>query len=248
MTEFDPHAARPRRGTTKALEVGSISARRDPMVGPARERTPRYFPPTRGALSVSGVLDMAPADAAGGEDEGAPFACRLPAGKDVFVALPTPTNFDITPRRRGVNRPSGCHPPEPVSETTRGYRRTGGIECSTGADSPACQIDVERHPLHTRPISQEGVGMRKLAAVVVVACLMATAFVLAPPVTAAGKVPTREIDFGRCDEAFLRKAHARCGFLSVPLDYADPSGSRSSWPCPGSGTRHPTPTTKESCS
>ena len=81
MTEFDPHAARPRRGTTKALEVGSSSARRDPMVGPARERTPRYFPPTRGALSVSGVLDMAPADAAGGEDEGRLSPAGCPRGR-----------------------------------------------------------------------------------------------------------------------------------------------------------------------
>jgi hypothetical protein len=89
--------------------------------------------------------------------------------------------------------------------------------------------------------------MRKLAAVVVVACLMATAFVLAPPVTAAGKVATREIDFGRCDEAFLSKAHARCGFLSVPLDYADQAVSRSDWPC---RIRRTTPDAdyQESCS
>jgi pimeloyl-ACP methyl ester carboxylesterase len=68
--------------------------------------------------------------------------------------------------------------------------------------------------------------MRRLAVVVVVACLMATALVMTPPVAAAGKLPASQIDFGRCDEAFLRKAHAHCGFLSVPLDYADPSGAQ----------------------
>ena len=80
------------------------------MDGLNEKEPPGNFPQTRGALSVSGVLDMAPADAAGGEGEGAPFTCRLPAGKDVFAALPTPTTFDTTLRRRGVNRPGGRHP------------------------------------------------------------------------------------------------------------------------------------------
>ena len=32
------------------------------------------------------------------------------------------------------------------------------------------------------------------------------------------------IDWGRCKDDFLRKAKARCGMLSVPLDHADPTG------------------------
>jgi pimeloyl-ACP methyl ester carboxylesterase len=68
--------------------------------------------------------------------------------------------------------------------------------------------------------------MKKLAALVILACLIVSALVVAPTVAAVGKAPAEEISFGRCDEGFLRKAHARCGFLSVPLDYADPSGEQ----------------------
>ncbi len=40
--------------------------------------------------------------------------------------------------------------------------------------------------------------------------------------TAARRAPT--IAWGRCKKPSLRAASARCGFLTVPLDYADPSG------------------------
>jgi pimeloyl-ACP methyl ester carboxylesterase len=68
--------------------------------------------------------------------------------------------------------------------------------------------------------------MRKLVTAGVVAVLMATALAAAPTEAASRKTSATGIDFGRCDEAFLRKAHARCGSLSVPLDYADPSGAQ----------------------
>jgi pimeloyl-ACP methyl ester carboxylesterase len=68
--------------------------------------------------------------------------------------------------------------------------------------------------------------MKRLAVVVVVACLMASALAMTPTVAAVGKLRAGEISFGRCDEAFLRKAHARCGFLSVPLDYTVPGGAQ----------------------
>jgi pimeloyl-ACP methyl ester carboxylesterase len=43
--------------------------------------------------------------------------------------------------------------------------------------------------------------------------LSATEFTAAPSIT-----------WGTCTKAGLRKAHAQCGFLSVPLDYAKPTG------------------------
>jgi pimeloyl-ACP methyl ester carboxylesterase len=68
--------------------------------------------------------------------------------------------------------------------------------------------------------------MRKLVAAVAVTSLIAAAFAATPSVAAVRKVRADGISFGRCDEAFLRKAHARCGSLSVPLNYDDPSGDQ----------------------
>jgi pimeloyl-ACP methyl ester carboxylesterase len=34
------------------------------------------------------------------------------------------------------------------------------------------------------------------------------------------------IDWGRCEDRFLRRAHARCAMLDVPLDYDDPGGAQ----------------------
>jgi pimeloyl-ACP methyl ester carboxylesterase len=42
--------------------------------------------------------------------------------------------------------------------------------------------------------------------------------------TSSAVAGTRSINWGRCPEADLRSAGARCGYLSVPLSYSDPSG------------------------
>src|SRR3982751_2598812 len=34
------------------------------------------------------------------------------------------------------------------------------------------------------------------------------------------------IAWGECSNPTLKSAHAQCGFLSVPLDYANPSGAK----------------------
>lgn len=68
--------------------------------------------------------------------------------------------------------------------------------------------------------------MRRLAVVMGVAGLLATSLVITPTVAAIGKPRAGGITFGRCDEAYLRKANARCGTLSVPLDYANPGGAQ----------------------
>ena len=68
--------------------------------------------------------------------------------------------------------------------------------------------------------------MRRHIAIVVVATLVVTALSTTPTLAAARRISAGGITFGRCDEAFLRKSHARCGFLSVPLDYGDPSGAQ----------------------
>lgn len=68
--------------------------------------------------------------------------------------------------------------------------------------------------------------MRKSAAVAAVASLIAAALVTTPSVAAVRTLPGGDISFGRCDDASLRKAHARCGSLSVPLDYDDPTGAQ----------------------
>jgi pimeloyl-ACP methyl ester carboxylesterase len=39
-----------------------------------------------------------------------------------------------------------------------------------------------------------------------------------------GAVAAASITWGRCKSGFLRKAGARCGMLTVPLDHADPTG------------------------
>jgi pimeloyl-ACP methyl ester carboxylesterase len=68
--------------------------------------------------------------------------------------------------------------------------------------------------------------MKRLAVVVAVASVLATTLAISPTVAAVRKLPASTIPFGRCDEKFLRKAHARCGLLSVPLDYSDPGGTQ----------------------
>jgi pimeloyl-ACP methyl ester carboxylesterase len=68
--------------------------------------------------------------------------------------------------------------------------------------------------------------MRKIIASAVSGTLIATALMATPTIAAVGRAPVGGITFGRCEEAFLRKAHARCGFLSVPLDYDDPTGTQ----------------------
>ena len=80
--------------------------------------------------------------------------------------------------------------------------------------------------------------MRTLPALVVGSCLALGGLVVAGPTaaapagrtqgsasTAAAALPTRHIDFGRCQDAGLRRAGARCGFLTVPLDYSHPGGA-----------------------
>ncbi len=69
----------------------------------------------------------------------------------------------------------------------------------------------------------------KLPALATALCLAATGLVVAAPGGAAtlGPSATRtvsSVDWGRCSDPTLRGFGARCGFVKVPLDYADPGG------------------------
>jgi pimeloyl-ACP methyl ester carboxylesterase len=72
--------------------------------------------------------------------------------------------------------------------------------------------------------------MKKLAAVLISLALMTLGVGTASAATGTedGKATAAvgTVDFGRCDDAFLRQAGARCGMLDVPLDYADPTGAQ----------------------
>jgi pimeloyl-ACP methyl ester carboxylesterase len=75
--------------------------------------------------------------------------------------------------------------------------------------------------------------VRKLPALVAAGSLALTGLVVAVPTARAqprptastAALPTRHIDFGRCQDASLRHAGARCGYLKVPLDYSHPNGA-----------------------
>ena len=70
--------------------------------------------------------------------------------------------------------------------------------------------------------------MNKLAALATAASLAATAFVAAPVTGVAAEQPTvaaaRSVNWHRCAEPSLRAFGARCGFVTVPRDYAHPHG------------------------
>jgi pimeloyl-ACP methyl ester carboxylesterase len=72
--------------------------------------------------------------------------------------------------------------------------------------------------------------MKKLAAVLASVAMIALGVGTASAATdgkavdAVAAVGT--IDWGRCDDAFLRQFGARCGMLDVPLDYTDPTGAQ----------------------
>ena len=68
--------------------------------------------------------------------------------------------------------------------------------------------------------------MKKLACVIAAAALIATAAQVVLPAAAAPKVPRAAIAWGRCDDASLRKAGAKCAMLDVPLDYSNPGGAQ----------------------
>lgn len=75
--------------------------------------------------------------------------------------------------------------------------------------------------------------MRKIAAILASVALIAVGVEVtasASPARLRLRSPAADvaadstIGWGRCAAAFLRRAHARCAMLDVPLDYADPSG------------------------
>ncbi len=68
--------------------------------------------------------------------------------------------------------------------------------------------------------------MKKLACVIAAAALIATAAQVVLPAAAAPKAPRAALAWGRCDDASLRKAGAKCAMLSVPLDYSNPGGAQ----------------------
>ena len=68
--------------------------------------------------------------------------------------------------------------------------------------------------------------MKKLAAMVVAAAMIATAVASIAPTAAVSKTQRAAIGWGRCDDAGLRQAGARCAMLDVPLDYSDPGGTQ----------------------
>jgi hypothetical protein len=139
MTECDPHAARPRQGRTKALEPElhgrgpDLERRSAPPRGSRwtilhRERTPRYFPPTRGALSVSGVLDMAPADAAGGEGEWGAFRLQAARGEG---RLRSPPDADHLRHYAPSGRSKSAEWVSPFSPTNGLNDVRAALTCST---------------------------------------------------------------------------------------------------------------------
>lgn len=68
--------------------------------------------------------------------------------------------------------------------------------------------------------------MRRLAAVIAAAALIGAAVAAIAPAAAAPKAPRAAIGWGRCDDHGLRNAGARCAMLDVPLDYANPGGTK----------------------
>ncbi|HEX6487077.1 MAG TPA: alpha/beta fold hydrolase [Nocardioidaceae bacterium] len=47
---------------------------------------------------------------------------------------------------------------------------------------------------------------------------------VAPGTTASRTSAVQDVTWGRCSSVWLRRARAQCGFVTVPLDHADPSG------------------------
>jgi pimeloyl-ACP methyl ester carboxylesterase len=70
--------------------------------------------------------------------------------------------------------------------------------------------------------------MRRLVSIAATASLIAVGLAAAlPGITAAAASPsagTSQIKWGACTDPLLVKAHAQCGYVSVPLDYSDPAG------------------------
>jgi len=75
--------------------------------------------------------------------------------------------------------------------------------------------------------------MRKLTAVMATAVVATGLGFIAPAVTAQARTAspgqsagTSSITWGTCAESDLAQAGAKCGYLSVPLNYSDPSGPK----------------------
>ena len=45
---------------------------------------------------------------------------------------------------------------------------------------------------------------------------------VAPGTTASLTSAVQDVTWGRCSSVWLRRARAQCGFVTVPLDHADP--------------------------
>ncbi len=71
--------------------------------------------------------------------------------------------------------------------------------------------------------------MRRLVSITAAACLIAAGLAAALPgvsaTAATGSAAVSHIKWGSCSGPNLKKVHAQCGFLSVPLNYGRPHGT-----------------------
>ncbi len=89
--------------------------------------------------------------------------------------------------------------------------------------------------------------MRRFVALSTVLYVMFVGLARFPgPVSASAPPPAavQRISWGACSDAALIAAHAQCGFLSVPLDYAHPNGANIRLAVAGCSTRRPHRNTK----
>jgi pimeloyl-ACP methyl ester carboxylesterase len=68
--------------------------------------------------------------------------------------------------------------------------------------------------------------MKGRSAALAVAALLGGTVLSAAPATAKGTPGVDSISWGACSDPSLQAVHAQCGFVSVPLDYNDPSGRK----------------------
>jgi pimeloyl-ACP methyl ester carboxylesterase len=78
------------------------------------------------------------------------------------------------------------------------------------------------------PSTPDHIGMKRLLAVAAAASLVTVGAVAssAQAEPARGAAHSTAISWGACTDVLLQSRNAQCGFLTVPLDYAKPSGAK----------------------